>query len=61
MVIGTKSVTAAELAAYLRPEQIVIDLVNFKKPQKTESVNRYTDEYSEVSASSSLVCEDLSI
>lgn len=61
VVIGTKSVTAAELAAYLRPEQIVIDLVNFKKPQKTESVNRYTDEYSEVSASSSLVCEDLSI
>jgi len=58
VVIGTKSVTTAELAAYLRPEQIVIDLVNFKKPRKTESVNRYADEYSEVSAGSSLVCED---
>jgi GDP-mannose 6-dehydrogenase len=61
VVIGTKSVTTAELAAYLRPEQIVVDLVNFKKPQKTESVNQYTDKSSGSSAGSSLVCEDLLI
>jgi predicted dinucleotide-binding enzyme len=52
VVIATKSVTASELAAYLRPEQIVIDLVNFKKPQKMDVIAQYADLYAEQSATS---------
>ena len=59
VVIGTKSVTASELAAYLRPGQIVIDLVNFKKPQKMEIMTQYTDIYAEQSVGPSAMCEDL--
>jgi nucleoside-diphosphate-sugar epimerase len=59
VVIGTKSVTASDLAAYLRPEQIVIDLVNFKKPRKMEIVNQYSDIYAEQSVHPSGMCEDL--
>jgi GDP-mannose 6-dehydrogenase len=59
VVIGSKSVTASDLAAYLRPEQIVIDLVNFKKPRKMEIVNQYSDIYAEQSVRPSGMCEDL--
>ena len=56
VVVGTKSVTAAELAAYIRPEQIVIDLVNFKRPRKIEIATLDTDKYADQSVGSSLVC-----
>ncbi len=54
VVIATKSVTATELSTYLRPEQIVLDLVHFKKPQKMDVTTQCADMYAEQAAPSGM-------
>jgi GDP-mannose 6-dehydrogenase len=41
VIIGTKSVDRSELAPLLRPDQIVIDIVNFEKSRRLEGTTPY--------------------
>jgi GDP-mannose 6-dehydrogenase len=41
VIIATRSVDKAELVTYLRPEQIVIDLVNLEKSRRLEGFRAY--------------------
>jgi len=41
VILGNKSATKDQLAKYLRPEQIVIDLIHLDKTRRPEGVERY--------------------
>jgi len=41
VILGNKSASKEQLAKYLRPEQIVIDLIHLDKTRRPEGARRY--------------------
>jgi hypothetical protein len=41
VVIGNRAIEKATLARHLRPEQMVIDLVNLEKPRRPDRAENY--------------------
>jgi hypothetical protein len=41
VILGNKSASKDQLAKYLRPEQIVIDLIHLDKARRPEGVKTY--------------------